>query len=206
MEGYNDKYECLKCGFFIKTSRKRHSDYCKGNGPKSKIVRKTKKEAIKEKWKNSDYRNKVVSSLTNSEKNKGVGGTEEKEQLRITKIREKILKRYSDGWEPTCGRCKKYDYYSPMAGNIKVDGKWELKVAEYLDSIGVTWKRNTTRFDYLYSGKVSSYCPDFFVEEWNSYIEVKGYETEKDREKWKQFPQQLVIWKKEDLLKLKILE
>lgn len=48
---------------------------------------------------------------------------------------EKKNALYATGWEPICGRAKKYDYESPVAGKIKVDGTWELIVAKHLDSL-----------------------------------------------------------------------
>ena len=111
--------------------------------------------------------------------------------------------RYAAGWEPVCGRCKKYDYISPAAGKIKVDGTWELKVAKYLDSIGVKWSRNCKRFPYIKPDQSgSTYQPDFFVEDWNSYLEVKGYETDLDRCKWSQFTEPLIVWRYEEIKKL----
>jgi hypothetical protein len=65
------------------------------------------------------------------------------------KISENMRSRYAHGWQPTCGRCKKYKHFSKIAGNISVDGTWELRVAKYLDSIGVQWERNIKRFDYI---------------------------------------------------------
>lgn len=123
------------------------------------------------------------------------------------KMREKILERYKNGWEPVCGRCKKLDYYSPVAGNIKVDGSWELKVAKYLDTLGIKWKRNKKRFNYFnyISNRDSTYCPDFYIDEWNCYIEVKGYKTELDECKWKQFKDKIEVWDKQKLKSLHIL-
>jgi hypothetical protein len=113
-------------------------------------------------------------------------------------LAEKMYERYESGWEPTCGRCKKYDYESPVAGKIKVDGTWELKVAKHLDALGIVWQRNKKRFPYVRpDGKQATYQPDFYVDEWNSFIEVKGYETDLDKAKWSQFPGKLIIWKKD---------
>lgn len=101
---------------------------------------------------------------------------------------------YESGWEPTCGRCKKYDYDSPIAGYVKLDGTWELRVAEFFDTVGIEWVRNKKRFDYIKpNGKKSTYQPDFYVKDWDCYIEVKGYETALDRCKWSQFPEKLKI-------------
>ena len=47
--------------------------------------------------------------------------------------------------------------------------------------------------------QISCYTPDFWVEELNGYLEIKGYETELDRCKWKQFSETLTVWKKKEL-------
>ena len=134
---------------------------------------------------------------------KGKHHTEENKQ----RFREIINQRYLDGWQPVCGRCPKYDYSSSIAGDIKVDGSWELAVCVYLDSINVTWKRNVDRFSYINLENTSStYCPDFWVDEWDSYIEVKGYKTDLDDCKWSQFTKNLLIWDKPVLESMGILK
>lgn len=110
------------------------------------------------------------------------------------KMSENIKQRYASGWECTAGRCKKYTYVSPIAGEIKVDGTWELTFCKYADAMQLKWGRNTKRFPYIKpNGKASTYSPDFFVEDWDSYIEVKGYETDLDKAKWDQFPKELSL-------------
>jgi len=134
---------------------------------------------------------------------KGIALTPEKETLRRQKIRDKINKRYALGWESTAGRCVKYDYASPIAGKIKVDGTWELEVAKYFDRLGLTWNRNKKRFPYIKpDGKNATYQPDFFILEWNTFLEVKGYETDLDKCKWSQFKEPLLIWKKDEIAKI----
>ena len=65
---------------------------------------------------------------------------------------------------------------------------------KYADANKLTWLRNKKRFPYIKpDGKPSTYLPDFFVEDWNSYIEIKGYETEMDKAKWDQFPKELTL-------------
>jgi hypothetical protein len=114
--------------------------------------------------------------------------------------------RYANGFEVKCGRAPKYNYESPTAGLIKVDGSWELKVAVYLDSIGVSWKRNKQRFGYInLKGEESTYCPDFWVDGWDTFIEVKGYRTDLDECKWSQFKHKLLVWDKKTLKEMNIL-
>lgn len=118
-------------------------------------------------------------------------------------LRKKKQELYATGWEPTCGRAKKYDYFSPIAGKIKVDGTWELIVCKHFDSLGIKWERNRKRFPYIRpDGKAATYQPDFYVEEWDSYVEVKGYQTELDNAKWAQFPHSLEVWKKAKIKEL----
>ena len=112
-----------------------------------------------------------------------------------------ILKaRYANGWESTAGRCKKYNYNSPIAGIVSLDGTWEIIAATYLDSLGVEWVRNKERFNYVRpDGKDATYQPDFYVATWDMYIEVKGYETVLDRAKWSQFPHTIQVWKRDKI-------
>lgn len=78
------------------------------------------------------------------------------------KMAESKNKLYASGWECKAGRCKKYDYSSHIAGDIKVDGTWELIFCKYADAMNLTWRRNITRFPYVKpNGKSSTYKPDF---------------------------------------------
>ena len=123
-----------------------------------------------------------------------------------TKQRERIIARYKAGWMPKAGRCKKYKYVSPIAGEIYLDGTWELAVAKWLDINHYDWKRNTKRFEYVnLKGSKSFYVPDFWVKELNGYLEVKGYETDLDRCKWSQFKEPLTIWKRKKLTEMRII-
>jgi hypothetical protein len=122
------------------------------------------------------------------------------------KQRKNIISRYETGWMPKAGRCKKYKYISPIAGEVYLDGTWELAVAKWLDEKQYNWKRNTKRFRYInLKGTISHYVPDFWVEELNSYVEVKGYETALDRCKWSQFKDPLVVWKRTELTEMKLI-
>jgi hypothetical protein len=192
---------CPKCNFELKANFDKHINYCDGRGPR----RKRPKQGYG--WSKGlnkftdDRINKISKSLQNREY-KGNKHTEETKKLLSDIMRE----RYSNGWESTAGRTKKLDYESPIAGKIKVDGNWELRVAKYLDSIEVKWSRNKKRFQYFNSlkNKISTYCPDFYVSDWSCYIEVKGYKTELDDIKWSQFSGKLQIWDKKKLNNLGI--
>jgi len=130
---------------------------------------------------------------------------EGRERLRQN-AKQSILKRYESGWMPKAGRCKKYKHISPVAGEVYLDGTWELAVAEWLDNNGYVWTRNTKKFQYVnLKGSMSFYVPDFWIEELQSYVEVKGYETDLDRCKWSQFTENLIVWKRKELTEMQIL-
>ena len=110
--------------------------------------------------------------------------------------------RHAAGWDNKAGRCKKYHYSSPIAGDVTLDGTWELAVAQWLDKNRKIWKRNKQRFPYIHmNGSHKNYTPDFWVEG-IGFIEVKGYETDLDRCKWSQFPEPLTVWKKSRIIEI----
>jgi hypothetical protein len=149
----------------------------------------------------------VRDSISNglAGKAKGIALTPEIEAERKRKISKSIKERYALGWMPKAGRCKKIRYSSPIAGDVLVDGTWELAVAKYFDQNSIKWIRNKQRFKYWnrIKGMWSYYTPDFYLEDLDAYIEVKGYETELDKCKWSQFEHRLIVWKKEEVSKIK---
>jgi hypothetical protein len=129
--------------------------------------------------------------------------TDEGRKALSKSVSENMKARYASGWVNRGGRCKKIEYDSPIAGKVYLDGTWEEKVAKHFDSIGVNWERNKRRFQYVRpDGKISTYCPDFYVADWHTFVEVKGFETELDRIKWSQFPNTLEIWKHDKIKEL----
>ena len=125
-----------------------------------------------------------------------------KHSLETRKILSEIAKeRHENGWDNKCGRAQKLKYLRKDGTVITVDGSWEYHVAEYLDVNNINWIRNRKRFSYVnLKNKIATYCPDFYLIDTNEYLEIKGYETELDRCKWKQFPHKLIVWKKKDLI------
>lgn len=198
---------CERCGFEIKCQFEKHFKSCDGRGPR----RKRKKQGFgwsKGLTKDSDKRLKKLSDKLKERSKSGkwvISGYKHNEEMRKI-LSDKMKKRYESGWESTAGRCRKIDYESPVAGKIKVDGNWELRVAKYLDDIGVRWIRNKKRFKYFnhLKNKESTYCPDFYVFDWGCYLEVKGYKTELDDIKWQQFLEKLEIWDRKKLNSLGI--
>ena len=84
-------------------------------------------------------------------------------------------------------------------------GKWELEYAKYLDSNNIKWKLNQKRFKYTSEylpTKTGFYKPDFHLIDEDLFVEIKGYESRADQDKWSQFPYKLKILRGQDLLDL----
>ena len=79
-------------------------------------------------------------------------------------------------------------------GNEEVlHGGWELKVAKYMDERKINWSKSKEHFTYIFEEKEHEYFPDFYLKDYDLFIEVKGQTMPKDLEKWKQFPRKLQI-------------
>lgn len=158
-------------------------------------------------WIPSEKAKENWQKATDKKKKKGVAYDELQEKERRRKISSAINKRYEDGWLPKAGRCKKIKYTSLIAGEVLLDGTWELNVAKYLDENKINWRRNKERFKYFDedNNKERYYTPDFYLIDLDSYLEVKGHETRLDKFKWSQFSKKLMIWKSKELKELKII-
>ncbi|WP_287010691.1 hypothetical protein [Alteromonas sp.] len=66
-----------------------------------------------------------------------------------------------------------------------MDSSWEVACAKRLDELGVKWTRDTSlKLQYRTEKlRLRNYIPDFYLPEYDIYLEVKGYWTE--AAKWK---------------------
>jgi len=90
--------------------------------------------------------------------------------------------------------------------NIRMDSKWEVATAEYLESQNIKFIYGEIVF-YLDD---STYRPDFYLPEFDSFIEVKGFWREKNLEKFFKFKImyrdiKIEVWDKDKLKELKII-
>tara|TARA_B100000131_G_C17904649_1_gene527902 strand:+ start:73 stop:462 length:390 start_codon:yes stop_codon:yes gene_type:complete len=70
---------------------------------------------------------------------------------------------------------------------ISMDSTWEVVMAMRLDELNIKWERgdNIKLPYFMRSGKKRNYIPDFYLPEYDIYIEVKGYLTESAKHKMK---------------------
>ncbi len=95
-----------------------------------------------------------------------------------------------------CGRALK-----SMYNGFLMHSSWETLTAKWLDKHSIKWIRVVKGIPYIWKNAEHLYFPDFFLPDYNKYIEVKGYETERDRAKWRAVSN-LVIFKQSEITNL----
>jgi hypothetical protein len=89
-----------------------------------------------------------------------------------------------------------------IVDGIKFQGQWEVDFYLWAKEAGLNPIRATKGFKYHWNGE-RTYFPDFYIESKDLYVEVKGYETERDRSKWSQFPEKLCIIKEKEIKQIR---
>lgn len=66
-----------------------------------------------------------------------------------------------------------------------MDSTWEVACAERLDALGIKWHRDPSiKLQYRCKKlRLRNYIPDFYLPDYDIYLEIKGYWT--DAAKWK---------------------
>lgn len=95
------------------------------------------------------------------------------------------------------GRVKQIEH-----DGIKFQGKWELDFYIWCTNNNIKCIRNCEGFSYSWNGN-RTYFPDFFLPEYNTYVEVKGYKTDRDEAKCNQFPKNILIISATEIRKIR---
>lgn len=95
------------------------------------------------------------------------------------------------------GRTKQIEKYG-----IKFQGRWELEFYEHCLNKRINIQRPNIWFSYEWNG-TRKYFPDFYLPDLDTFVEIKGYETERDRAKWSQFPRMLIIIKAKQIKEIR---
>lgn len=98
-----------------------------------------------------------------------------------------------------CGRVKLYEVVDGFGNSTKVLGTWELLIANLLNDKNIKWTNDIVGFPYHWEDSIHLYFPDFYLSDLDIYIEVKGYQREKDEAKWNGFPHTLYILKEREI-------
>jgi hypothetical protein len=202
------KYCKIEFAFYLKdrASKANHSRWCISN-PRSKEYREENSKKDNNCW-NRGLKNDPRCAHTEESKQKlrqvctGYASTEEKELQRRLKLSDSMK-----GNRNANHRGDRQSYYK----DIRMDSRWEVGTAFYLDSQNIIWKYSEYGFR-LSDGRY--YYPDFFIYENDiliKLIEVKGYFRKKNKQKFQQFRDEyptvsIELWEKDKLKELNIID
>lgn len=205
----NNEYKCPECGeIYSKKGIGAHywrnhteegqefdpnSDYGKNRVAWNKGLTKEDDERIKKQI--ETFKERIEEGEIDTSKMGGV--TEESRKKIKTTIKEKVK---NGNWHYSFSKVRTYEYKG-----YQLHGSWELKFAKWLDEKNISWKRPTQKFEYNFKGETRNYIPDFYLKEKDKFIEIKGYKTEKDEAKWRDFPYNLQVLREQDLRILDII-
>ena len=207
------EYVCRYCGRICKNdnSLRNHERLCKENPDRQILVsnfikwneyrsrkhlQKVSNQYLKAKETGDIY---LVSDETRkriSDSAKGRVHTEEHKE-RLSKIMKGIAKD-----NPNYSFSKNKYFKKEIIDGFRMDSSWESIFANYLNQHNIKWIKNKKSFRYIFENEEHSYYPDFYLEDFNLYIEIKGRETEKDKAKYKSV-KDLIVLKQNDIKKIK---
>jgi hypothetical protein len=123
---------------------------------------------------------------------------DDSKRIKHSEVMKNTVNKYPESYTSSNrGRTKQI-----IIDGIKLQGNWELEFYLYCKKNNILIKRNELGFEYFWKGK-RTYFPDFYLPVQNIFVEVKGYETERDLAKWSFFPNNLMIIKKQDIINIR---
>lgn len=183
-----EKDYCNSCWRSILNNRKEYKDKMSRSLKNTYINDPTLKTRISESCKGI---NKGDKNGMKSEAARKKASISRKKLMEDPEFRKKISiytkKAWADGKYDNVkvGRCKWYSYTNKKGIVYKVQGTYELKFINWLDNNNLTFKVHKNNIKYLDDNNdYHLYYPDFFVEEWDSYVEIKSnyyYELSKNK-------------------------
>jgi len=129
--------------------------------------------------------------ISNKNKNRIVS---DDTRLKTSKSMKLAVLKYPESYSinNVSGRVKTLEY-----NGTKLKGKWELLVAKYLDDNNIKWTNKINGISYIWQESEHLYFPDFYLTDYNMYVEVKGYQRDRDLYKWKVVDNLILIKKNE---------
>lgn len=130
----------------------------------------------------------------------------DEQKKRHSSIMTRVAAENPDSYSASnvCGRTKLMDITDSLGRATKVNGSWEQIVATFLDENNIRWTNVIEeKLLYTWDGQERRYYPDFYLIDFNMYIEVKGYERPRDLEKWKIVEDCLIVIKQKDINAIK---
>jgi hypothetical protein len=103
-----------------------------------------------------------------------------KQMMQSRELREEISAQVRKAWADgkyegvRVGQCKWFSFKKKDGTTIKLQGTWELAFAKWADEKSMTFATHKGRLAYVMDGQTKSYYPDFFVEDWGCYVDIKN--------------------------------
>lgn len=141
-------------------------------------------------------RSVVISDETRTKlRNAGKNAVWDDNRRRIhSEVMKKAVENHPESYTSSNrGRTKQY-----TIDGINLQGRWELDFYSWCKSNCVLIERNYKHFHYEWNG-IRKYFPDFYIPILDLYIEIKGYETDRDKAKWRDFPVKLKVIRGDDI-------
>lgn len=194
----NKEYICKYCGKICKNrnSLVQHEIRCKENPNRidmNKSISKFKRNGHvawnKGLTKYDDpriakYANTYKENYKNGKFKIWITGLSKESDERVKNLTNSVKKRIKEkisqnAWHTSFSKARTQIYKG-----TKMMGKWEVEFAKLLDKKNIKWIYTKDKFEYLYEEEIHTYNPDFYLPEFDTYIEIKGYPTERDYAKW----------------------
>lgn len=118
----------------------------------------------------------------------------EEYKKRHSEIMKRAVSKNPDSYSSNnvLGRVKSIEYK-----DTHVTGSWELEVAKSLDEQNISWTNKIDGIPYTFENQSRTYFPDFYLIDFDKYVEVKGFVRDKDLAKWKVLSNLIIIQKDE---------
>ncbi len=110
----------------------------------------------------------------------------------------------SVGSRPYINGRRKNIYYEKSSGEtILLESSWELEIAQFLDNLGINWIRPKYILWVDKSGKQRNYYPDFFLPDYDLYLDPKNpWVMKHDEEKMNYISTRLdILYGDKDMIK-----
>lgn len=202
---------CIYCSKEINSTRSKqqHELRCKHN-PQAIVVKasygmlgkqgrnqysKAKDEGRQEPKQTSESRAKGLATKI---RNGTLTHTEESKKKLSDSMKRAVLKNPAAYTSSNRGRTKQI-----IVDGVKLQGQWEVDFYKWATVEGLAPKKVEQGFPYIWNDNEHAYFPDFYIPSLDIYVEVKGYETDRDRAKWLHFPYKLCIIKAKEIKQIR---
>jgi hypothetical protein len=141
---------------------------------------------------------KTIQKILATKRKNGTMSKTAEQRQQLSAIMKAAVEKYPDSYTSSNrGRVKQI-----IVDGIKFQGQWEVDFYNWAKDRGLNPTRPKEGFRYNWNGE-RTYFPDFYIESLDLFVEVKGYETERDRAKWDQFPKKLKIIKEAEIKQIR---